>query len=128
CGLQHAHMYFEVVAVAPPEYDAWAEAQRRPAAPPTEAMAERGRRLFMSGSCMMCHAIQGTSANARKAPDLTHVASRAWLAAGAFQNTPGDLAAWISDPQKIKPGANMPAQPLAPEDLQALVAYLGTLR
>jgi cytochrome c oxidase subunit 2 len=37
------------------------------------------------------------------------------------------LAAWIADPQRIKPGVNMPSHMLAPADLAALVAYLGTL-
>jgi cytochrome c oxidase subunit 2 len=128
CGWQHAHMYFEVVAVPPAEYDAWVEAQRKPAAEPTDETAKRGRDLFLSGSCMMCHAIQGTSASAHRAPDLTHVAARSRLAAGAIDNTPGELAAWILDPQKIKPGVNMPANPIEPQDLQALVAYLETLK
>ena len=77
---------------------------------------------------MLCHAILGTSAGARKAPDLTHVASRARIAAGRLANTPKDLEDWITDPQKIKPGVNMPAHPLPEGDLKALVAYLGTLK
>jgi cytochrome c oxidase subunit 2 len=43
-------------------------------------------------------------------------------------NTPQTLAAWISDPQRHKPGSNMPPAALPPDDLQALVAYLGTLQ
>jgi cytochrome c oxidase subunit II len=128
CGLQHAFMAFRVVALPPAEFDAWAEAQRKPASEPGAPDAQRGKELFLSGTCMMCHAIQGTTANARKAPDLTHVASRERLAAGRLLNTPEDMARWIEDPQKIKPGVNMPAHPLKAEDLQALVAYLGTLK
>ena len=37
CGLQHAFMAFEVVAVPPAEFDAWAEAQRAPASEPAGA-------------------------------------------------------------------------------------------
>jgi cytochrome c oxidase subunit 2 len=128
CGLQHAFMSFDVVAMPPQEFDAWAQHQREPAPEPADASARRGRELFLSGSCMLCHAVHGTPANARKAPDLTHVATRERLAAGRIPNTPQDLAAWIADPQKIKPGVNMPAHPLPPDDLQALVAYLGTLK
>jgi cytochrome c oxidase subunit 2 len=128
CGWQHANMFLEVVAVSPAEFEAWADAQRRPAPDPSDDGAKRGRELFLSGSCMMCHAIRGTPANARKAPDLTHVAGRERLAAGRIPNTPAELAAWIADPQRIKPGVNMPAHPLAGEDLQALVAYLETLK
>jgi len=128
CGLQHAFMALDVIAMPPGEYAAWAEAQRRPAADPADPQARRGRDLFLSGTCMMCHAILGTTASARSAPDLTHVASRARIAAGRLANTPENLAAWIHDPQAIKPGANMPANLLAPDDLHAVVAYLETLR
>jgi cytochrome c oxidase subunit 2 len=128
CGLEHAFMAFDVVALSPERFAAWAEAQRKPAADPGSAAAQRGRELFLSGSCMLCHAIQGTTANARKAPDLTHIASRAHLAAGRLANTQQALAAWIADPQRIKPGANMPTHFLPGDDLAALVAYLETLK
>jgi cytochrome c oxidase subunit 2 len=128
CGLQHAFMAFLVVAETPERFDAWAEAQRKPALEPTADSPRRGRQLFLSGPCMLCHAIQGTPASARKAPDLTHVASRQTLAAGTIANTPANLAAWILDPHKIKPGVNMPAHPLAANDLQALLAYMETLK
>jgi cytochrome c oxidase subunit 2 len=128
CGLQHAFMELDVIALESDRYEAWAQTQRQPAADPSDTVAQRGRELFLGGSCMLCHAIQGTSANARKAPDLTHVASRAHLGAGRLPNTPTELKAWIADPQRKKPGANMPAHPLPDEDLDALVAYLGTLK
>jgi cytochrome c oxidase subunit 2 len=50
------------------------------------------------------------------------------IAAGTLQNSRGNLAGWILDPQTIKPGAKMPANALAPAELQALLAYLGTLK
>jgi len=127
CGLQHAFMTLDVVALAPASFDAWADAHRAPAAAPSDPMELRGRELFVSGSCMLCHAILGTSANARSGPDLTHVASRAHLAS-VLPNTRVALAAWITDPQVAKPGANMPAHFLADADMRALLAYLGTLR
>ena len=43
-------------------------------------------------------------------------------------NTTGHLAGWIVDPQGVKPGARMPASSMGPDDLQALLAYLGSLR
>ena len=76
----------------------------------------------------MCHQIQGTTANARKAPDLTHIASRPTLAAGTLPNDPQSMAAWIRDPQKLKPGVNMPAHHVPADELDALVAYLETLK
>jgi cytochrome c oxidase subunit 2 len=128
CGLQHAFMAFDVVALPPAQFEAWAEAQRKPGVESEDAAARRGRELFLSGSCMLCHAIAGTTANAHKAPDLTHFASRAHIGAGRVSNTTANLAAWILDPQQIKPGVNMPAHLLPAEELNALVAYLGTLK
>jgi cytochrome c oxidase subunit 2 len=124
CGLQHAKMAFLVIAEPPEEYEAWAAAQRKPPAEPATAQQERGRELFVTGRCAMCHAIQGTAANGRRAPDLSHLASRQTLAAGMLPNTVGHLAGWILDPQGVKPGVNMPANPMPPDDLHALLAYL----
>jgi cytochrome c oxidase subunit 2 len=128
CGVQHAKMVFLVIAHTAQEYESWAEAQRKPAPEPASSQQKRGREVFLGGTCAMCHAIQGTSANARKAPDLTHLASRQTLAAGTVPNTIGHLAGWILDPQGIKPGVNMPANPMSSDDLHALLAYLQTLQ
>jgi len=128
CGLQHAWMDYAVVAESPADFDAWSARQRQDAPEPTDDATKRGRDLFLSGSCMLCHAIQGTPGGGRQAPDLTHVASRASLGAGRLANTPENLAAWIRDPQQLKPGVNMPAHPLPDADMNALVAYLETLK
>jgi cytochrome c oxidase subunit 2 len=127
CGVQHAFMAYDVVALPPDGYAAWVQHERSSAAEPQAAAAVRGRDLFLTGSCMMCHAVQGTSAQGRRGPDLTHFASRAHIGAGSVANTPEALARWIEDPQKLKPGANMPSHFLPPADLAALVAYLETL-
>jgi cytochrome c oxidase subunit II len=128
CGLQHAFMAFTVVAEDDAKFQQWAEAQRKPAPEPTDAKARRGHDLFMSGTCMMCHQISGTTANARMGPDLTHIASRPTLAAGTLPNDRQSLAAWIRDPQKLKPGAQMPAHHVPDDELDALVTYLETLK
>jgi cytochrome c oxidase subunit 2 len=121
-------MAFFVVAEPPERYAAWAAAQRRTASDPTDEQPVRGREIFMRSSCAMCHAVDGTTAQAVRGPNLTHVASRGTLAAGALANTPEDLKRWIADPQQIKPGTYMPATRLAPEEMDALVGYLRTLR
>jgi cytochrome c oxidase subunit 2 len=128
CGFQHAFMAFEVIADAPDRYDAWVAAQRQPAADPTDAAARRGQEVFLRSSCVMCHAIEGTSAGARKAPDLTHLGARTTLAAGTLPNRSAELARWITDPQQFKPGANMPATQLSNDDMNALVTYLESLK
>jgi cytochrome c oxidase subunit II len=128
CGLQHAKMAFLVIAEPPQAYEAWAAAQRKPAPEPASAEQKRGREVFVGGRCAMCHAISGTAANGRRAPNLTHLGSRQTLAAGMLPNTVGHLAGWILDPQGIKPGVNMPANPMPPQDLHALLAYLTALK
>jgi|SRR4051812_17885102 len=125
CGLQHAKMAFLVIAEPPERYEAWAAAEKRPAREPAD---RRGRDVFMERGCAGCHAIQGSAAAARKAPDLTHLASRQTLGAASVPNTVGHLAGWILDPQTIKPGASMPATAMKPEELHALLAYLGALK
>jgi cytochrome c oxidase subunit 2 len=128
CGYQHAFMAFEVVADPPDAFEAWQTAQRQPASEPGDARARRGRDVFLGSACVLCHAIEGTSAGARKAPDLTHVGSRTTIAAGTLPNRPAELARWIANPQDFKPGVNMPATTLSPADMDALVAYLGSLK
>jgi cytochrome c oxidase subunit 2 len=76
----------------------------------------------------MCHSINGTGAGSNFGPNLTHLASRRTIASGTLPNKPEFLAGWILDPQGIKPGVKMPATRLQPSELQALVAYLGTLK
>ena len=128
CGLQHAHMALLVVAEPREAFEAWRERQLRPAPEPTGEQERRGREAFLSGPCMMCHAIRGTEAAAVAGPDLTHVASRETLAAGMLPNTSDHLAAWIANAQEIKPGSRMPSMAIEAADLEALLAYLETLR
>jgi cytochrome c oxidase subunit II len=128
CGLEHAKMGMLVIAQTRKDFDAWLTAQRDTATPPTDSLAQRGKTVFEGTTCVMCHAISGTVAGATTGPDLTHLASRRTIAAGTLQNTDAGLYAWISDPQRIKPGVLMPATKLSPRDMQALVAYLRQLK
>jgi cytochrome c oxidase subunit 2 len=121
-------MAFLVIAEEPAQYEQWAQSQHDSAKEPADAVRKRGRQVFMESPCVMCHAIQGTHANARTGPDLTHVASRMTLAAGTLPNTRGHLAGWITNPQQVKPGTNMPAVTLPADDLQALLTYLESLK
>jgi cytochrome c oxidase subunit 2 len=87
-----------------------------------------GEAAFVGVGCGACHTIRGTPAKGDVGPDLTHLASRTSLAALTIPNKPGDLAAWIADPQHIKPGNRMPAPGLTGDELQAVLAYLETLK
>jgi cytochrome c oxidase subunit 2 len=128
CGMQHAHMAFDVVVESDGEFAKWLDDMRQPGRDPTDAAVRRGRDVFMQARCAACHTIRGSDAAGQAAPDLTHIASRRTLGAGSLPNTPGNLATWIRDSQRVKPGNQMPPNPLAAEDLQALVSYLETLR
>jgi cytochrome c oxidase subunit 2 len=128
CGMQHAKMALFVIAEPRDRFNAWTRQMRKPAETPGDSAARQGSEIFMTRSCAMCHAIDGTSAGASNGPDLTHLASRRTIAAGTLANTRGNLAGWIVDPQTIKPGANMPPNMLAPKELDALLAYLETLK
>ncbi|WP_133500069.1 cytochrome c oxidase subunit II [Cognatilysobacter terrigena] len=128
CGLQHAKMAMDVQVDDLGAYQAWADHQRTPATPPTTPSAQRGLAVFERGACAMCHRIAGTTAGGVTGPDLTHLASRRSIAAGTLPMNRGNLAAWIVDPQHPKPGANMPAVPLSPQDVSDLVDYLTELK
>lgn len=128
CGLQHAKMAMFVIAEPRDRYEEWAAQQRKSAESPTDSIAARGRRVFMTSSCVMCHSIDGTEAGSRVGPNLTHLASRRTIAAGSLSNTRGALAGWILDAQAIKPGAKMPPNAIEPRDLEALLTYLQGLK
>jgi len=129
CGVQHARMALLVIAQDDADFDRWLRAQGAAAAErPDDAEIARGRQLFLSKPCAACHAVRGTPAAGATGPDLTHVASRRFIGAGLLPNTRGSLAAWIADPQTLKPGNNMPLVPLEPEELRAVSAYLASLQ
>jgi cytochrome c oxidase subunit 2 len=128
CGLQHAHMAIDVIVESQQDFAAWYERQLTSASPASDPHAIRGQRVFVASACNMCHAIAGTDASATAGPDLSHIASRRTLAAGTLPNDAEHLRRWLENPQRVKPGNHMPIVSLAPQDLDALVAYLGTLR
>jgi len=122
CGLQHAHMELTVVAQPRAEFERWLQAQARP------ATGGDGLNVFIQDGCANCHAIRGTDASSDVGPDLTHVASRTKLAAGAIPNDRAHLREWLADTQHVKPGAKMPQFPLSRSDLDTLVSYLESLK
>jgi cytochrome c oxidase subunit 2 len=127
CGLQHAHMGIEFVADPPEQFQAWLGHQMSTPPAPSTSRELKGQQVFLGKTCALCHNVAGTPAYGRNGPDLTHLASRLGLAAGTLPNTRDALAAWIVDPQSVKPGSFMPATALEPDELQALLDYLETL-
>ena len=128
CGLQHAHMALDVTIDSRVDFERWLEHQRTLAPEPVAGPAAEGLYVFESKACAACHTVAGTQANGQVGPNLTHLASRRSIGAGALPYNRGALAAWIADTQGVKPGSNMPTVELSPEQLNALVAYLETLK
>ena len=128
CGAEHAFMHFQLVAESTSDFRAWLQQQGRPASAPTSALAERGRSLVTTTTCASCHTVRGTSADGHVGPDLTHVGSRSRLGGGVISNDASHLAAWVDNPQRIKPGIKMPPQPLDRAETRAVVAYLEGLK
>ena len=73
------------------------------------------------------HTIAGTEANGNLGPDLTHLGDRRTISAGTIPNTRGWLAAWVLDPQHVKPGNKMPGIEIPGDHFQALLDYLESL-
>lgn len=128
CGMQHAHMAMLVFAEPEAKFQKWLDDQRSAATAGASPVVARGRQVFEHAPCVLCHTIRGTSAAGTTGPDLTHLASRTTLAAGTMPNTPGNLAGWITDSQRVKPGNNMPPINVPSEDLQPLLSFLESLR
>jgi cytochrome c oxidase subunit 2 len=126
CGTQHAKMLLRVYVQTREEFDRWIQEQGRPAQ--VSDTASEGRRIFERTACVNCHAVAGTAAIGRFGPDLTHLMSRDTIASGVAPNTPENLRRWIQDPSVIKPGSKMPAMGLSDSELNAVTAYMETLR
>lgn len=136
CGVAHAWMKFRAVVQGPAQFQAWVKNQQRPA--PSNVVASStasaatiaaGRRVFLSQTCVQCHAIQGTTAGGVVGPNLTHLASRWTIGAGAAPMTKSALVAWIRNPQTFKQGVYMPPYPfLTGKQVSDLADYLLSLK
>ncbi len=152
CGLEHAKMLIRVYVDTPQDFQRWITKQQQPAlqaasqpaanstagansgqAPPkleeanlSEAAA--GQQVFQTNACMNCHAIDGTSANGRFGPNLTHFGSRDTLGSGIAANNLDNLKNWIRNPGDMKDGALMPAMQLNETQLEQVSVYLQSLK
>jgi cytochrome c oxidase subunit 2 len=115
-------MGMRVIVRAAAEFDAWVAQQQAPPPEPS-GPAAAGKAIYAASACVGCHTIKGVSAGVL-GPDLTHFGSRTMLAAGMWPNTVENVAEWVKDPQRLKPGVKMPALGLTDEQAKALAAYL----
>ncbi len=104
CGLAHADMRIKVFVHDDEGFATWADGQAQPAIIPTEGPAADGWSTF-TRVCSACHAVAGSDAELRLAPDLTHFASRSTFAGATFENTTEHLSDWLRNPSDLKPMA-----------------------
>jgi cytochrome c oxidase subunit 2 len=128
CGMQHAHMAFDVTVESKADFERWMAAQLQPARPPATPLELAGYQYVTTRQCSACHNISGTPASGQVGPDLTHFASRRSIGAGTLPMSTGNLYGWVADPQAQKIGNHMPTIGLEPDQLHAVVAYLETLK
>lgn len=134
CGLSHANMRLKVFAHEPEDFERWVAEQREDAVRPRGGRARAGERIFQESQCITCHVIRfdGSKAEGKTGPDLTHFAARTSFAGAIYERTDERLADWLRDAPAMKPGSKMPAgiseMGLTEEDITALVAYLQSLR
>ncbi|MFT4055674.1 MAG: cytochrome c oxidase subunit II [Novosphingobium sp.] len=122
CGLSHALMAFDVIAMEPAAFDAWLTASRDV---PVRTQG-RAAALFAANGCAACHSLNGgQSEGSGIGPDLTSFGERRTLGAGILAPTVENTAAFIRDPHKFKPGARMPSYAAMPEaDALAIARWL----
>ncbi len=77
----------------------------------------QGKRIFQEQGCYGCHTVEKTGTPI--APDLSHVGRKYKEA---------DITRWLRDPSVQRPSAHMPKIELTEPEVQALAAYLSSLR
>jgi len=83
----------------------------------TSAPVAEGRRVFQDQGCYGCHTVGKTGTSI--GPDLSHIGAK-------YKRS--YLIGWLRDPSSQKPTAHMAKLTLTDAEVQALAAYLGSLR
>nr|WP_244621813.1 cytochrome c oxidase subunit II [Mesorhizobium albiziae] len=124
CGTSHALMAFAVVTMEAQAFQEWLGTQARP----SPRAADDGAALFLRHGCGACHAVAGIDARGTIGPDLSHLGSRLTLGAGSLPNTADAIARFITEPERIKPGVQMPSFAMLPQDdIRNIAAWLKDL-
>lgn len=96
--------------------------------PHAEGDADHGNLLLQQYGCIACHRIPGVrNASGVIGPPLDRLGRRVYIA-GTLVNSPTELADWIREPQRLKPGTGMPNTHVTEPDARDMVAYLYRLR
>ncbi len=139
CGPSHANMRTRAFVESATDFDAWTQQQLRPIAPLDSlgGLVRQGAEAFTkirdpaNHSCIICHKAEPLAYGAI-GPSLTHVGSRTTIAGGILPNNPEGLRRWLTDPPGEKPGElpgrSMPKIDLTEDEIEALIAFLQSLR
>ena len=117
CGLSHANMRMEVVALSPEDFATWLANQTAEyTAPEESSLAADGEAVFLS-QCASCHQVDGlltadgapaiaapeTRVYAGAAPNLTHLMSRNTFAGATFDLLTSSCreAVWEASPEEF---------------------------
>jgi cytochrome c oxidase subunit II len=135
CGVSHANMRFKVVVQTQADFEAWRANQMKPALKAQTELEKKGEVLFAGGAaCATCHYLQSdkewdvTVEPGKIGPNLTHVGSRQHFAGAIAPLNEYNLTQWLRSPQKFKPGSKMVIRSLKDDEIQALVAYIKSLK
>ncbi|PJK17978.1 cytochrome c oxidase subunit II [Chryseomicrobium excrementi] len=124
CGPSHALMDFKVKTLSPEDFDEWVAVAQEEVPAPSEESEDLGEQLFVSNSCIGCHATSGVAAANQRGPSLATFGDRNRIA-GFLEHNEENLKGWIKNSQEYKEGNLMPVYPdLTDEELNALAAYL----
>jgi mono/diheme cytochrome c family protein len=81
------------------------------------SLVARGRTVFRDQGCYGCHTVGATGTPI--ATDLSRIGAK---------HDEAYFAGWLRDPSQQRPRAHMPKLQLTDPEVQALAAYLGSLR
>jgi cytochrome c oxidase subunit 2 len=131
CGLSHALMKAQARAVTEAEFEEWLARQAEPAPEPAEGTpAAAGLAVYLN-RCTQCHTIAPfaeVASDAFNGPNLTHFMDRGVIAGAYRDYSQENLAVWLANPPKEKPGSFMPNLALTQQEIDDLIAFLETLQ
>ena len=116
CGLSHANMRMEIVALDEADFQEWVTRQQEPAGEIEGELAQEGEALFIS-NCSRCHQVNGQTLEdgtpviaapednvySGAAPNLTHLMSRNTFAGATWDLLTPECreAVWEAEPEDI---------------------------
>lgn len=128
CGLNHANMRLHVVAQPQAEFDAWVTNQQQPPTAPQTSLQQTGQQIIATGLCHNCHTLGDNEAIQPIGPNLTHLFSRKTFAGATYQLNEANLRRWLQHSAEMKPGNDMASISPTADQVEALIAYLTTLK